>query len=111
MPLESTASAPSLALLPLDVAGSLGLEQESLSPVGFGRKQGSLTSFIFLNLLLSDLSEVWSSHKWTKNSSGSFVLGDEISHRNLRKGLVISDGCLSSVSRVVASSSLRPYGL
>ena len=98
MPLASTASVPSLALLPLDLAGSSGLE-ESLSPVGSGRKQGSLTSFVLLNLLLSDLSEAWSSRKWTKNSSRSFVLGDEISHRNLRKGSVISDatnGCLGT---------------
>lgn len=108
MPLKSTASAATLALLPLDLAGSSGLEEESLSPVGSGRKQGSLTSFVFLNLLPSDLSEAWSSHQCTKNSSRSFVLGDEISHRNLRKGLVISDatnGCLGTgFSHLIPSS-------
>ena len=67
-----------------------------------------MTSFIFLNLLLSDLSKAWSSHQWTKSSSRSFVLGDEISHRNLRKGLVISDatnGCLGTgFSHLIPSS-------
>ena len=62
-PLEAAASAPSLDLLPLDLAGSSVLEQESTSSVGSGRKQGSLVSLVFLKLLLSHLSEAGSSHK------------------------------------------------